>query len=153
MNKLYKDLENLSVPRIEDSAFQHDLRRSLMARYHSPQRKATARMRVALAFACVLAVIGCASVINPTIAYRLNAIAFGGEAQQLPAGSADIHYAGLKETTLQNPDIAPYLPVNDFQEEKAYIIRKYTSRDKGAVMVVSEFGNKPVKMIQTGGGF
>ena len=150
MNQLYKDLEQLSVPTIEDINFQNELRRSLLKHHFTPHRSAL-RLRVAIACACVLAIFGFATIINPDIAYRLNQIAFGADTKGHPGNTAGKNYAGLQGTSLQNPDIAPYFPVQNFQEEKAYVIRKYTSPKNGAVMVVSEFGNKPVKMIQTGG--
>ncbi len=146
MKNFEKEIEKIKIPRLENDPFESKLRASLVEKYFDKSHIYAVRFRYAVAFASLLLIFTFVSILNPTIAYKINRFAFQSEQ---PEESENINAAEnnhnqqqedfLRYTSIHNPSLSNKLDPADFEEDKAYLIRKYTSSTEGSVMVVSEF--------------
>jgi hypothetical protein len=92
------------------------------------------------------------TIVHPQIAVKLNDLAFKNDKTETADQNNDAELdrllaeqlnENLKYTSIYNPELMDKLDPSDFQEDKSYIIRKYTSSTQGSVMMISEFNNKP----------
>ena len=145
MKDLAKILENLQVPTCEDEQFEQKLRRRLLAKYYPATNGYKWKFKAALVFSCLLLVFGCATIIMPDVAIKLNNLAFRNSNRLASAEETDNNLDNLIYTSIYNPHLAARLDPDKFQEDKAYLVRKYTSAEEGGLMIVSEFEQKPQK--------
>lgn len=154
MKKLKHILHDLEVPKLENDPFEDELRRDLTNRYFRYKPNYRFRSRLATAFALLLFIFMISTVIHPQIAVKLNDLAFK-KAETEPEDQvneaeldrllAEQLNEKFKYTSIYNPELMDKLDPSDFQEDKSYIIRKYTSSTQGSIMMISEFANKPQK--------
>ena len=162
-----KDLENklleLEIPTLESDPFEHELRRNLVNRFFQKEKDYKRYFRWSIGFAALMAVFGFWTIINPQIAVGLNEIAFqktefpDEESQVMePSHDGISDYAlaldkynelmdNMQTTSIYNPRLSGKLNPENFEEDRAYLIRKYTSQTEGSVMIVSEINQKPNK--------
>ncbi|MCF7793321.1 MAG: hypothetical protein K9N09_04435 [Candidatus Cloacimonetes bacterium] len=145
MKDLEIKLENMSVPQIEDEQFEYKLRRDLLDRYHQKTNNYRFRFRAAMAFCCLLLVFGCATILNPDVAVKINNMAFKKDIKIVPADQDCFSLENLAYTSIYNPNLTSKLDPDKFQEDKTYLVRKYVSSEEGGVMIVSEFDQKQNK--------
>jgi hypothetical protein len=163
MKDLEKKLLELEIPTLESDPFEHELRRNLVNRFFNKERNYKRNFRLSLGFAALLAVFGFWTIINPQVALELNEIAFQTEEipvrESLLSETADDEISSyalaldkynelmdnMKTTSIYNPRLSGKLNPESFEEDRAYLIRKYTSQTEGSVMIVSEINQKPNK--------
>lgn len=141
MKNFEREIEKIKVPRLEDDPFESKLRASLKSKYFDKSHIYAVRFRYAAGFASLLLIFLFVAVLNPAIPYKINRIAFNtaDEPAQEIAEHNQQKEDFLKYTSIHNPNLSSKLNPADFEEDKAYLIRKYTSSTEGDVMVVSEF--------------
>lgn len=158
METFEKKLLAMEVPRHEDAEFENELRFRLLNDFFEPARKYRLKLRLALAAAALLAVFSVSLVAFPRLAFDLHALAVAEDSSMEPpasartipasfnagARSAEVPGKSMPYTTIHHPGLARKIDPSLYEEEKAYVIRKYTSRDNEALMIVSEF-DKPGK--------
>ncbi|OPX26073.1 MAG: hypothetical protein B1H06_06245 [Candidatus Cloacimonas sp. 4484_143] len=142
-----KDLENklneMKIPRIESEEFEQSLRRELIKKYHNPAEKYKLKFRYASAFACLLLVFGCTTILKPDLALKINNIAFNKT--EVIVCEDEVNCNELEKfryTSINSPELESRIDPDKFKEDKAYVIRKYTSSEEGGLMIVSEFDRK-----------
>jgi hypothetical protein len=154
MKKLENILDNLKVPQLEDDPFEHELRRKLTNRYFNNRPNYRFRSKFVTVLALLLLTFTVSTIVEPGIAVKLNNFAFNKplEAEtdtindeELDRLMAEQLNENMKYTSIYNPELMDKLDPSDFKEDKAYLIRKYTSSTQGSVMMISEFDNKPKK--------
>ena len=145
--KTFEDkLNELKIPTIENDIFENKLRRNLVQKYFTSEKKYKRNLRLAVGFACLLAIFGCSTILNPEIAYKINRFTFKKnvlsklelQGRKLLPAESDMTY-----TSIRNPELRGKLNPADYIEDKAFLIRRYTSSTKGSVMIISEFKQKP----------
>jgi hypothetical protein len=147
-----KDLENklfsIDVPKIEDDPFENELRRKLVNKFYKPVNNFRFKFKVATALASLLLIFGCAAVIHPNMILSLNKLIFPSRNIMIVGRDDSDAENELAYTSIFNPQLVSKLDPSKFQEDKAYIIRKYISAEEGAVMIISEFDQrrKPKKI-------
>lgn len=142
MKKFETKLANLKVPIIKDDPLENDLRRDLANHFFSRDKIYKKRFRVSMTFAAILLLFGCATVLNPRIALRLNNLAFKNAEPEFPEFMArdDVPEQTLVDySSINNPKLEGKLDPAKYREDKAYIVRRYISADDGSVMIVSEY--------------
>ena len=141
-----KDLENelfsMDVPKIEDDPFENELRKKLVSRFYKPVNNFRFKFKVATALASLLLIFGCVIVIQPGVALSLNKLLFPSHNVMIVERDNNDIENELAYTSIFNPQLVSKLDPSKFQEDKAYIIRKYISAEEGAVMIISEFNQK-----------
>ena len=141
-----KDLENklfsMDVPKIEDDPFENELRRKLVNKFYKPVNNFRFKFKVATALASLLLIFGCAAVIHPGMILSLNKLIFPSRNIMIVERDDSYIENELAYTSIFNPQLVSKLDPSKFQEDKAYIIRKYISAEEGAVMIISEFNQK-----------
>jgi len=138
-------LNDLKIPTIENDLFENKLRRNLIQKYHTSEKKYKRNLRLAVGFACLLAIFGCSTILNPEIAYKINRFTFKKDVlsklelqgRKLLSPESDMTY-----TSIRNPELQGKINPADYIEDKAFLIRRYTSSTEGSVMIVSEFKQK-----------
>jgi len=143
----------METPRIEDPDFEHELRRNLLNDFFEPARKYRLKLQLAMSAAALLAVFSISLVTFPRLAYDLHALAAFEDSypvltepvETIPA-SIGGSFAGrsprlesMPYTSIFHPGLARKIEPSLYKEEKAYIIRKYSSPKDESVMIVSEF--------------
>ena len=141
MENFEKKLMEMKVPVLDNDPLEHELRRELLDRYFSPVRKYRRNSRFAFGFAGVLVVLMCTIVLNPRIAYELNSFAYREEkfSRVVGRGDAGFERDDMTYTSIYNPELAKKIDPGKYEEDTAFIIRRYTSPDEGSIMIVSEF--------------
>ena len=141
MENIEKKLMEMEVPVLENDPFEHQLRRELLDRYFSPVRKYRRNSRFAFGFAGVLVVLMCTIVLNPRIAYELNPFTYEEESLSrfVAKGESVFEAEDMPYTSIHNPELVKKIDPAKYREDKAFIIRRYTSPDEGSIMIVSEF--------------
>jgi hypothetical protein len=83
----------------------------------------------------------CFIIFNPQIAYEINRFASQreepwemGTEKSLLSEDSDLLY-----TSIYHPKLVQKIDPEKYKEDKAFIIRRYTSPDEGSIMIVSEF--------------
>ncbi len=147
-----KDLENklfsIDVPKIEDDPFENELRRKLVNKFYKPVNNFRFKFKLATALASLLLIFGCVAVIHPGMILSLNKLVFPSHNVVIVERDDSNIENELAYTSIFNPQLVSKLDPSKFQEDKAYIIRKYISAEEGAVMIISEFNQrrKPKKI-------
>ncbi len=139
-------LNDLKIPSIESDPFENKLRRDLIQKFYAPEKKYKRNLRLAVGFACLLAIFGCSTILNPEIAYKINRLTFKKnvlskielQGRKLIPIESDMAY-----TSIRNPALYGKINPADYIEDKAFLIRRYTSDTEGSVMIVSEFKQTP----------
>ena len=158
-----KDLENkllsMEVPKIENDQFEQILRNKLIRKYHSKESEYIKKFRYSIVFASFMVILVISVFIFPEISVKTNKIAFKKEVttsneNENASYSDDDFFKKFAEdnskfyyTSIHNPNLKNRIDPKEYREDKAYIIRKYVSRDSHAVMIISEF-NKPERKKQ-----
>ena len=145
MKDLEQILEKMPIPGKEDEQFEYKLRRELLDKYHKTTNGYKLKFKVAVAFSCLMLIFGCTTIIKPDIALKLNNLAFNKSTKIV---SSEQDYSGMENlayTSIYNPNLTSKLDPEKFQEDKTYLVRKYTSSEEGGLMIVSEFDQKPKK--------
>ncbi|MDP8268901.1 MAG: hypothetical protein P9L97_09255 [Candidatus Tenebribacter davisii] len=152
-----KDLENrllsLDIPIIESDKFKQTLHDKLVNKYYKKENIYKIKFRYSVAFACVMALIAVSVIIFPEISIKANEIAFKNDLTSQEENNTDYSddefFKKFAEdndkfyyTSINNPNLKNRIDPTKYEEDKAYIIRKYVSQDSHAVMIISEF-NKP----------
>ncbi|MCK4654460.1 MAG: hypothetical protein KAU01_08440 [Candidatus Cloacimonetes bacterium] len=144
-----KDLENklnsMKIPGIEDDPFEDKLRNKLLNKYYKQPNNYRIKFRYAAAFVCLLLIFGCSTILNPDIAVKLNKFAFPGRIFIDENGEEISLKEKLTYTSIYNPKLVEKIDPEEYEEDKAYIIRKYTSPKEGIIMIVSEFNQRSEK--------
>lgn len=144
MKDLEQILEKMPIPGKEDEQFEYKLRRELLDKYHKTTNGYKLKFKVAVAFSCLMLIFGCTTIIKPDIALRLNNLAFNKESKIVDSDQ-NSELENLAYTSIYNPNLTSKLDPDKFQEDKTYLVRKYTSSEEGGLMIVSEFDQKPKK--------
>jgi len=138
-------LNDLKFQPLKMILFENKLRRDLIQKYYTSEKKYKRTLRLAVGFACLLAIFGCSTILNPEIAYKINRFAFKKDVlsklelqgRKLLSRGNDMTY-----TSIHNPELQGKINPADYTEDKAFIIRRYTSSTEGSVMIVSEIQTK-----------
>lgn len=141
MKNFEKAIEKIKVPNIEHDPYEAKLRASIFNKYFDRSKRYNTKFYYAAGFASVLLVFTLISIFNPSITYKINQFAFNDQTEELPQVEEVNQQKEdfLRYTSIHNPNLSQKLDPNDFEEDRAYLIRKYTSNTEGSVMVVSEF--------------
>ncbi len=144
MNKFEDRIEKMEIPEIKNYELQNKLRQKLVRKYFNVERKYKKRYKLATAFACLLVIYLISTILKPKIADDINRFAFQKEEiEEIEEELVPIDDY-IKQTSIYNPKLANKINPTNYQEEKAYIIRKYVSSKNGNLMIISEFDqNKP----------
>jgi hypothetical protein len=147
MNEFEKKLFEMKVPRIEDDPFEDELRQTLLNTCYNPRRGYMWQFKLAAGIACVFAVFLFSIIMKPDLAIELNRIAFQTEEMKdvgAPYSLADPNTLPqeLTYTSIYNPRLTEKINPENYREDSAYIIRKYTSPKEGSIMIVSEFNQQ-----------
>jgi len=154
MKNLENLLHNIEVPKLENDPFEHELKRRLTKKYFDKMPGYKLKLSLATAFAAVLFFFTISTIIEPQIAVKLNQLTFNKPAEnqendineeELDRLLAEQLNENLRYTSIYNPELMNKLDPADFEEDKAYIIRKYTSNTQGSVMMISEFNKQASK--------
>lgn len=142
-----KDLENklnqMRIPQIESEEFEQKLRRELIKKYHNTTDNYKLKFRYAAAFACLLLVFGCTTILKPDIALKINNIAFNKTEMIVCEDEVNCsEFEKFRYTSINSPELETRIDSDKFKEDKAYVIRKYTSAEEGGLMIVSEFNQR-----------
>jgi hypothetical protein len=150
MKNLENILNNIKVPQLDSDPFEAELRRKLKNKYFNQPAKLKLRLILASVLGTVLFIFSIALILNPRIAVEINQFAFNKtdhantiDSEELDRLMAEQLNEKFKYTSIYNPELTDKLDPRDFKEDKAYLIRKYTSSSQGSVMMISEFDNKP----------
>ena len=146
MDKFEQKLFDMGIPETENYELQNKLRRQLVQKYFNIERKYKKRFRIAAAFACLLAVFIVSTILRPKIADDLNRFAFQKDKIEETSKEDELVPIDdfIRQTSIYNPKLINKINPTNYQEEKAYIIRKYVSSQNGNLMIISEFDqNKP----------
>ncbi|MCD6101910.1 MAG: hypothetical protein J7J77_02515 [Candidatus Cloacimonetes bacterium] len=143
MKNFEEKLQKLNIPGIEDDPFEDELRNNILNKYFKPEIKYKHKLKLAYSLACLIAVLLVLTLIKPQIAYRINQLAFQkSEETEFPAESDYPLIGDMTYTSIYNPTLSDKIDPNRYTEDKAYIIRRYKSRNNETIMIVSEFGQK-----------
>jgi hypothetical protein len=145
MRDLERILEKMQVPANEDEQFEYKLRRELLNKYHKSANGYRFKFKVALVFSCLMLIFGCTTIIKPDIALKLNNLAFQRTEKIVDSNDDCAELENLAYTSIYNPNLSEKIDPDKFQEDKTYLVRKYTSTEEGGLMIVSEFDKKPKK--------
>lgn len=148
MKKFRDNLENLTVPKLESDPFEKELKSQLEAQYFSPVRKAQTQLRWAMGFAALFFVIAIGLVVKPQFAVKAHNFTFQspGESAIQPEDMIALNDY-FRYTGIRNPSIGSEFDPEKYVEDKAYVVRKYRSRETNdAVLIVSEFESQPVQL-------
>ena len=145
MKDLEQILDKMQIPVNEDEQFEYKLRRELLNKYHKTSNGYKLKFKVALAFSSLLLIFGCTTIIKPDIALKLNNLAFSKETKIVATDDNSAELENLAYTSIYNPNLTEKIDPDKFQEDKTYLVRKYTSTEEGGLMIVSEFEKKPKK--------
>ena len=142
-----KDLENklnqMRIPQIESEEFEQKLHRELIKKYHNSTENYKLKFRYAVGFACLMLIFGCTTILKPDVALKINNIAFNRT--EIIVCEDEVGCSELEKfrfTTINSPQLESKIDPDKFKEDKAYVIRKYTSAEEGGLMIVSEFDQK-----------
>ncbi len=148
MKKIDEKLETVAVPKLENDPFEQELKAKLIGHYFSPTKKAQTQFRWAVGFAALFFVIAIGLIIKPQFAYRAHNFTFrtSGESAVQPKEVVPLSDY-FRYTTIHNPSIESEFNPDQYVEDKAYIVRKYRSRETNdALLIVSEFTSQPVQL-------
>ncbi|MDO9576494.1 MAG: hypothetical protein Q7J16_01280 [Candidatus Cloacimonadales bacterium] len=145
MKDLEKKLESMRIPNLEDEQFEYKLRRQLLDKYFKTSKSYKWKFRVVVAFSCLMLIFGCVTIIKPDIALKLNNLAFNKSTKIISAEQDCSSMENLAYTSIYNPNLTSKIDPDKFQEDKTYLVRKYTSSEEGGLMIVSEFNQTPKK--------
>jgi len=145
MKDLDMILENMQIQNNEDEQFEYKLRRELLDKFHKPSNGYKLKFKVALAFSSLMLIFGCTTIISPDIALKLNNLAFQKSEKIVASNENSAELENLAYTSIYNPNLTEKIDPDKFQEDKTYLVRKYTSTEEGGLMIVSEFDKKPKK--------
>jgi hypothetical protein len=140
MRDLERILEKMQVPANEDEQFEYKLRRELL---HKSANGYRFKFKVALVFSCLMLIFGCTTIIKPDIALKLNNLAFQRTEKIVDSNDDCAELENLAYTSIYNPNLSEKIDPDKFQEDKTYLVRKYTSTEEGGLMIVSEFDKNP----------
>lgn len=141
MKKFEETLEKIDVPVLKDDPFEHELRSQLVNRYFSSTKRVYAGLRWAVGFAVLFFVVALTLVIRPQFALKAHELTFRESADSVVKSEAAMELNDyMKYTSIRNPSIHDEINPEKYQEDKAYVIRKYRSHETNdAVLIVSEF--------------
>ena len=158
MERFKELLEKIKVPTLESDTFQNILKKRLIDHYFSIEIKYKQRLRFAVGFASLLFIFLIAAIIKPSIIYDINQFAFhkqNDENTEQIAQKSDFYSVDdfMKTTSIYNPMLENMVNPVNYQEDKAFIIRKYSSGKNEKLTIVSEFeslNKKPRKITLDG---
>ncbi|HHE37631.1 MAG TPA: hypothetical protein ENL20_03545 [Candidatus Cloacimonetes bacterium] len=141
MNKFEERLLELEVPETENYEFQNKLRQKLKHKYFSIERKYKKRYKLVTAFTCLLVIFIISVILKPKIVDDINRFAFQKEKIEGTSKEEELVPIDnfIRQTSIYNPKLVNKINPTNYQEEKAYIIRKYVSSKNGNLMIISEF--------------
>ncbi|MCK4358812.1 MAG: hypothetical protein KAW92_08720 [Candidatus Cloacimonetes bacterium] len=143
MKNFKEKLKNLEIPKIEDDPFEDELRNNILNKYFTPEIKYKHKLKFAYGLAGLFAVFLILTLIKPQIAYKINQLAFQkSEEIEFPSEGDYLLRDDMVYTSIYNPTLTEKIDPNRYTEDKAYIIRRYKSRNNETVMIVSEFDQK-----------
>lgn len=158
MKNLEDILSELDIPVIEDDPFQPELRRKLVQKYFPSAPVYKTRFRFALSLLLVFAIFTGIMIINPGFNQRIHHLVFQEKAAVTPDFLTEQNetdpeldrllqeeLARMKYTSIYNPLLEGKLDPADYQEDKTYLIRKYTSSTQESIMIISEFPQEKPK--------
>jgi len=141
MNKFEERLLDLEVPETENYEHQNKLRRQLIQKYFNVERKYKKRYKLVTAFTCLLVIFLISMILKPKIVDDINRFAFQKEKIEEISKEEELVPIDdfIRQTSIYNSKLANKINPTNYQEEKAYIIRKYVSSQNGNLMIISEF--------------
>jgi len=148
MKKFEETLVKIEVPIIKDELLEQELHSQLINRYFSTTKKVYTGLRWAVGFAVLFFVVALTLVIKPQFALKAHELTFrystdSSVKSKETTGLNDC----LKYTSIRNPSIPNNIDPEKYQEDKAYVIRKYKSQETDdAVLIVSEFDAKQTQL-------
>lgn len=153
MKDLEKTLSSLKIPQLETDPFEDVLRNRLTDKYFNLEQTYRKKYRIALAFSCLLFVFCLGMILYPKVGLSINDLTsakkeipdqFSAETN-LPQDEINVCVNSilddLKNSSIHNPYLADKIDPANYQQDKTYLIRKYTSQTQGSLMIVSEFKN------------
>lgn len=152
MKNLEDILSELDIPVISDDPYQPELRRKLVQRYFPSTSAYKIRFRFAMSLLLVFALFIGIMIINPGFNQRIHHLFFREKAAVIPNYLTELNepdpeldrllqeeLARMKYTSIYNPLLEGKVDPADYQEDKTYLIRKYTSSTQESIMIISEF--------------
>jgi hypothetical protein len=140
LQELEKQLEDMDVPAPLVSGHEARLKEQIHQKYFNQQTDLFWKMRLVSTTAIILAAFLITIVVNPNIAFKANRLlSFNNSDESFQDTDLDKILTNLDYTSINNPRLKSSLDPAEFSEDKAYLIRKYSSDKKGSVMIVSEF--------------
>jgi len=153
LDKFEEKLLQIKVDKPEAGQFQQQLRRQLIEKYVKEKPTYQTHFRLAFGLACLLVFFAVLTVADPRVALKLNELTWNNfQPEKMEQRSNDAFARELEYTTINNPQLMQQIDAGEYEEEKAYIIRKYRSHNNKPVMVVSEYKSQPGSMIKQTSG-
>ena len=147
MKKFEETLEKIEVPMVENDPLERELHSKLVRRYFDSTKIAYTGFRWAVGFAVFFFAIALTLIIKPQFALKAHSLTFRTSAESAvkPAIQEDLNNC-LRYTSIQNPSIRDKIDPEQYREDKAFVIGKYTSQETNdAVLIVSEFNAQPTQ--------
>ena len=148
MKNFENELQKIKVPVLKDDHFEQELRQELEKKYFYPRNGYRLKFKFAIGTACLLAIFSFSTILYPKIALKINKFAFQKQKlfeKERIEETIQPEIDNMRYTSIYSPKLVDKVNPSEFKEDKAYVIRKYTSADQGSVMIVSEFKQKPQK--------
>jgi hypothetical protein len=141
MKKFEEILDTIEVPVLQDDSLEHELRSQLINRYFSSTKRVYASLRWAVGFAVFFFAIALTLIIKPQFAAKAHSFTFRDSERSAVKQTMPVDFDNcMRYTSIQNPSIRDKIDPKEYQEDKAYVIRKYKSQETDdAVLIVSEF--------------
>jgi len=138
----------MHVPEPESSSHEAQLKYNIHAKYfHNTANVIYWKFRFVSVMATALVSILITFIVNLNIAYRVNQFVMQEEVPKTSDESFDEMLPNIDYTSIKNPGLKSSLDPDQFQEDKSYVIRKYTSTNNGSVMIISEFEPENTKTV------
>ncbi len=148
MKNFEEHLTTMEIPLVENDRHLNILKNKLEAHYFNPIRRVQLQLRWALGFAVFFFAIAFGLIVKPQIALQAHNVTFRGNnnvsfVSETSAKNPDC----LEYTSIRNPKLRGEIDPDQYQEDKAYVIRKYRSHENNdAVLIVSEFEAQPTQL-------
>jgi hypothetical protein len=148
LQELEKQLEDMKTPVPPITGHEARLREHIHKKYFKTEADIFWKLRLVSTSALILAAFLVTILIHPELAFKANRLLSLNDSQKsVKDAELDKILTNLDYTSINNPGLKSSLDPAEFSEDKAYLIRKYSSDEKGSVMIVSEFEPKEKKRL------
>jgi len=144
MKNFKEKMENLDVPELNNDPLQNKLKRKLIHTYFRKENNYKKLFKIAVGFCLLFFATTVIFLANPNIPHKIHTFAFEEMSSNLvhdTKNQTNLHDEAIKYTSINNPKFEQNIQPYKYEEENAYLIRQYSSRENEGVIVVSKFDN------------